>query len=101
MIQHNDPSPHKPGPLDQIVNVRLTGEMMNALRLEAAESDESISGTARSLIVTELARLHPELLGHLVDDDVENALADQDAEQDRQETLQAKRDDFNFPGGSS
>jgi hypothetical protein len=58
-----------PEPLDQITQVRLTATQMQALRLAAAERDDSIGATVRSIVVAELARLYPDLLGHLVDND--------------------------------
>lgn len=51
--------------------VRLSATVHDALRVEAAEEDLSVSATARSMIVAELVRRNPELLAQLRSDDVE------------------------------
>ena len=66
-------------PLDRVVQLRLSASQHNALRLAAAESDETISGAARSILVAALVQQYPELLPHLVDDDLERRMAAEDA----------------------
>jgi hypothetical protein len=61
------PQNFNPEPLDQVTQVRLTRRQMEGLRLLAAESDETIGGTLRALIVVELARHWPEEFGRVDD----------------------------------
>ena len=51
--------------------VRLSATVHDALRVEAAEDDVSVSAMARTFITAELMRRNPELVARMSPDDVE------------------------------